>query len=88
MVSARLRPSGLLLGPAEGRLGLRVPGGDAARGIHRHERIVRRVDDPAEVALGLAQRLLGALALGDVGGDCAHRVRPPVESSSGNFADR
>ena len=60
---------GFFLGPAKGRLGLGVPRGDDAAGIHADEGVVRAVDDQADPLLAVPQRTLGPPMLGDVPGD-------------------
>ena len=60
---------GFFLGPAKGRLGLGVPPGDDAAGIHADEGVERAVDDQADALLAVPQRPLGLPALGDVPGD-------------------
>src|SRR2546428_5983749 len=64
----------LLGGPAEGPFGGAVPAGDVPGGVHRHERIVRRVDDLHEAVLALAHPPPGLLPLADAGRDSADSV--------------
>ena len=58
-----------LTGPSENDFGLRIPVPDDAALIDLDEGVDRAVDDAARQLVALAQRLLGAVSLGDVTGD-------------------